>query len=147
MVRVYQNLGKKSEILKFLTRWAVVGVVYRLLMGAMRIYWKIFMRITQAISRRQELRSDELAYHIAGSQALIDGLECIRRCHAVLNSYWNSVVLPVAASGFQPQVAEGFSALYERAADCQSDNGIYSEAERRGKIVPVRYAPAAQSAH
>lgn len=108
MVRVYENLGKKSNILKLLTRWAVVSALYLLLMGGMRLYWKVFMRITQAISRRQELRSDELACHVAGSQALIDGLACIRRCGAALSSYWNSVVLPVAASGFQPQLADGF---------------------------------------
>jgi heat shock protein HtpX len=106
--RTYENLGKNSPILKVLRRWGVVYLAYSLLMGAMRTYWKIFMRITQAISRRQELRSDELACHIAGSQALIDGLENIRRCQPALNSYWNSVVFPVAVCGFQPALAEGF---------------------------------------
>jgi hypothetical protein len=66
------------------------------------------MRITQAISRQQEFRSDELACHIAGSQALIGGLEKIRMCQPVLNSYWNSVVLPVALNGYQPALADGF---------------------------------------
>jgi hypothetical protein len=108
MVRVYENLGKKSSVLMFLTRWAVVSALYLFLMGGMRLYWKLFMRITQAISRKQELRSDELACHVAGSQALIDGLGSIRRCGAAVDSYWNSEVLPVAVSGFQPQLAEGF---------------------------------------
>jgi hypothetical protein len=79
-----------------------------LLMGAMRMYWQLFMRMTQAISRRQEFRSDELACHIAGSQPLIEGLESINRCQSALSTYWNSVVLPVAAGGFQPQIADGF---------------------------------------
>ena len=108
LARTYENLGKNSPILKMLRRWGIVYLAYSVLMGAMRGYWQIFMRITQAISRRQEFRSDELACHIAGSQALIDGLENIRRCQPVLNSYWNQVVLPVAMSGFAPALADGF---------------------------------------
>lgn len=108
IARVYENLGKKSDVISFLTRWAVVAAPYMVLMGAMRVYWKVFMRITQSISRQQEYRSDELACHLAGSQPLVDGLKNIHRCQAALRSYWNSIVLPVAANGFQPQVADGF---------------------------------------
>jgi hypothetical protein len=109
IARVYQNLGKKSDVMRVLTRWAVVAAPYMLLMGAMRMYWTLFMRITQSISRQQEFRSDELACHVAGSQALIEGLQNIRKCHSFLNAYWTSVVVPVAAGGFQPQLADGFS--------------------------------------
>ncbi len=108
IVRVYENMGKKSDVLSFLRRWAVVAAPYMLLMGAMRMYWEVFMRITQSISRRQEFRSDELACHIAGSQPLIEGLESINRCQSALKTYWNSVVFPVAVGGFQPQIADGF---------------------------------------
>jgi heat shock protein HtpX len=108
MARVYENLGQKSEMLSLLTRHAVVAGPYILLMGAMRMYWKVFMRLTQLISRHQEYRSDELACHIAGSQPLIEGLQNIHKCQAALRSYWASVVLPVAAGGFQPQIADGF---------------------------------------
>jgi heat shock protein HtpX len=108
MSRVYQNLGRKSEVMSFLTRYAVVAPFYIMLMGGMRVYWKLFMRLTQLISRRQEYRSDELACYIAGSEPLIAGLENIHRCQAALRAYWNSVVVPVAVVGFQPQVANGF---------------------------------------
>lgn len=108
MARVYQNLGRKSEVIRFLTRWAVVAGPYIVLMAAMRGYWKLFMRVTHAISRRQELRSDELACHVAGSEALIGGLEGIRKCQAGLNPYWSSFVVPAAMNGFQPQLAVGF---------------------------------------
>ena len=108
MARVFQNLGRKSEVIRFLTRWAVVAGPYIVLMAAMRAYWKFFMRVTHAISRRQEFRSDELACYVAGSDALIGGLENIRRCHAGLNPYWSSFVVPAAMNGFQPQLANGF---------------------------------------
>lgn len=108
MYRVYENLGRKSKIMSFLRRWGVISALYSLLMGALRMYWTVFMRITQAISRRQEIRSDELACHIAGSQALIDGLETIRKCSAGLDAYWTSFVIPIAKGGYQPDLAVGF---------------------------------------
>jgi heat shock protein HtpX len=108
MARVYQNLGRKSEVMRFLARWAVVAGPYMVLMAAMRGYWKVFLRITHAISRRQEFRSDELACYVAGSEAMAGGLEGIRRCQAGLGVYWNSFVVPAAMNGFQPELASGF---------------------------------------
>lgn len=105
---VYKNLGKKSTVLTFLRRWGLVAGLHRLLMAGLRHYWRLFMRITQAISRRQEFRSDELACYVAGSQPLIDGLEVIRKCKAGLSAYWNSFVLPVAMGGYQPDLAGDF---------------------------------------
>jgi Zn-dependent protease with chaperone function len=113
MSRLYRNLGKNSEAMLYLSRWRILAAAYLLLMVGLRIYWKFFMRITQAISRRQELRSDELACYVAGSQPLIEGLEGIRKCSAGLNSYWNSFVLPVAIGGFQPELANGFRQFME----------------------------------
>lgn len=108
MARVYQNLGSKSSALRYLTRWGIIRVLYLVLMKGMRAYWQLFIRIAHAVSRRQEFRSDELACHVAGSQPLITGLETIRRCHAGLNSYWSTFVVPVVTSGFKPDLAHEF---------------------------------------
>jgi len=116
ILRVYENLGRKSDVIRFLTRWIVVAIPYMGLMAAMRAYWNVFMRITQWISRRQEYRCDELACYIAGSQSLVEGLQWIRRCGAALNAYWNSEVLPVAVAGFQPPLADGFRRFLEAPA-------------------------------
>jgi Zn-dependent protease with chaperone function len=108
MEQVYKNLGRKSDVLGFFRRSWIVAGPHKILMASLRVYWKLFMRVTQAISRQQEFRSDELACYIAGSQALIEGLEGICRCKVGLNAYWNSFVLPVAEGGFQPDLANGF---------------------------------------
>jgi len=120
MEGVYRNLGRKANLLGFLRRWTVVAVSYKLLMASLRAYWKLFMRVTQAISRRQEFRSDELACYLAGSQALIDGLESICKCSAGLDSYWNSFVLPVAMGGFQPDLSKGFQEFMQMPPVVQS---------------------------
>jgi heat shock protein HtpX len=49
MSRLYLNLGKNSDAMRFLKRIRFVSFAYLLLMGGLRMYWKIFMRITQAI--------------------------------------------------------------------------------------------------
>jgi len=40
LIRVYENLGKNSKVLLYLRRWGIVAVVFRLLMGGLRIYWQ-----------------------------------------------------------------------------------------------------------
>lgn len=144
IARVYENLGRKSDILSFLTRWAVVAAPYMLLMWAMRLYWKLFIRMTQLISRRQEYRSDELACHIAGSQPLIAGLETLHRSQAALNSYWNSVVLPVAAGGYQPRIANGFLLFMEAPQIAKATAEILAKEIAEGKTKPFDSHPALQ---
>lgn len=128
MVRMFENLGRKSEILRFLTRWAVVALLYRALMFAMSAYWKLFLRVTQAISRRQELRCDELACHVAGSQALIEGLENIRRVQPGVQSYWSSFVLPAAASGYLPALGEGFQRFMQAPQIAKAADELMAQA-------------------
>jgi heat shock protein HtpX len=113
MSRLYKNLGKNSEAMLFLRRWRMGSNAYLLMMLGLRTYWKIFMRTSQAISRRQEMRCDELACYVAGSQSLIEGLEGIHKCGLGLSAYWNSFVLPAAIGGFQPDLANGFQQFME----------------------------------
>jgi len=108
MVRVFENLGKKSEVMGILTRWAVVGVVYMALIWFLRTYWKLFLRLTQMISRRQEFRSDEIACYVAGSDSMASALEAVNRTSAVVRPYWQNVVFPLAARGYHPQIASSF---------------------------------------
>jgi len=108
IARVYENLGQKSGVCSFLSRNSVVAGPYIMLMGAIQVYWKIFIRLVRLICSQEEYRSDELACHVAGSQSLIEGLQNVRKCDALMHFYWTSIVLPVATGGFQPPVAEGF---------------------------------------
>jgi len=144
IARVYENLGRKSPIMSFLTRWIAVAAPYMVLMWAMRAYWKLFMRITQMISRRQEFRSDELACCIAGSQPLIDGLQSIHRSQAALSSYWNSVVFPVAVGGFQPRIADGFRRFMEAPQIAKSTSDIVAKEIAEGKTSAFDSHPSLQ---
>jgi Zn-dependent protease with chaperone function len=129
MSRLYMNLGKNSQAMRYLRRWRILAAAYLLLMKSLQIYWKIFMRITQAISRRQEMRSDELACYIAGSQNLSEGLQGIRKCNAGLGAYWNSFVLPVAIGGYQPDLANGFQQFMQAPQIAKATSEILAKQE------------------
>lgn len=141
MEEVYKNLGKNSNALRFLRRWGLAAGLHRLLMSGLRMYWKLFMRITQAISRRQEFRSDELACYVAGSQALIDGLENIRKCSIGMGTYWNSFVLAIAMSGYQPDLTNGFQRFMRAPAVAKATSELLTQQSSTEKISPFDSHP------
>ena len=120
MARVLNGLGQESIVLSFLRRWAIVGLLYMVVIGGLILYWKLLNRITQYISRRQEFRCDELACYIAGSESLEQGLCNVNRAAVAFGAYWSHVVMPVAATGFRPQVADGFARFMKAPAIAQA---------------------------
>ncbi|WP_170179018.1 M48 family metallopeptidase [Solirubrobacter pauli] len=71
-------------------------------------YGKAFMRITAAISRREEFAADRCAVERVGRDALISMLHRIRGGAAAFDAYWHNEVVPVLQVGRRPPVAEGF---------------------------------------
>ena len=74
MAQVLTRLGRDSVVLSFLSRWAVVAILRLIILGGLSLWWKLFNRITQHVSRKQEYRCDELACYLAGSESLEKGL-------------------------------------------------------------------------
>jgi Zn-dependent protease with chaperone function len=107
MLRVMINLTQKSGIMSVLTRWAVIAVIYLIVIGGLTLYWKVFIPLTQYISRRQEFGCDELACHLAGSESLAEGLCNVNRASS-FPAYFNQIVMPVVSRGFHPSLADGF---------------------------------------
>jgi heat shock protein HtpX len=71
-------------------------------------YGKAFLRITHAVSRRQEFAADALAARTVGSRPLIEGLKLIHGAALAFNAYWLNEVAPVLRQGFHPPLVEGF---------------------------------------
>jgi Zn-dependent protease with chaperone function len=71
-------------------------------------YAEIFLRISQAISRRQELTADQLAARLYGADTLGSALHKIERAALAFPSYWSGDVDPVLSAGFAPPLAAGF---------------------------------------
>ena len=72
-------------------------------------YGRLFLRVSQAVSRQQEFAADQLAARTVGAKPMIDGLRNLARGSIAFDSYWRQEVVPLVEAGFQPPVAEGFT--------------------------------------
>jgi hypothetical protein len=90
--RTLEGLAECSSLLQKLFLW----------------YGKAFLRITHAISRRQEFTADTLAARVVGSHPLIEGLKLTYGAAYAFDAYWLNEVAPVLRYGFHPPLAEGF---------------------------------------
>lgn len=94
------------------TRGAIIRTVQGLEESLLQLpfiwYAKGFLRITHAISRRQEISADALAAKIAGAQHLADSLKIIHGTGFAFNGYWTNEVVPVLGNGYRPPIASGF---------------------------------------
>lgn len=90
--RTVQNLAEHS------------GILYK----PFELYAKLFLRITEAISRRQELEADALAARVVSPSALAGGLAAVHRAAIAYSSYWDNEVTPVLRAGFRPAVTAGY---------------------------------------
>lgn len=77
------------------------------------IYGNMFLRVTHAISRRQETIADELAAATEGSRHLASGLRKIYAASLAYESYWDNELAPALESGFLPPYAKGFQLFIE----------------------------------
>ena len=72
-------------------------------------YGTLFLRITHAISRQQELTADALAARVAGATAMISGLKAVHAAAVGFNSYWGAEVVPLLQAGYHAPMADGFA--------------------------------------
>src|SRR6266566_1100317 len=72
-------------------------------------YGRLFLRVTQAVSRQQELAADALAARTIGAAPMMDGLRALARGSIAFGAYWQQEVVPLLEAGFQPPVTDGFS--------------------------------------
>ncbi len=96
-------------------------------------YGEFFMRVTQAISRAQELAADRLSAKVAGSRNAIDALIAVQRAGVAYDAYWQAEVVPVLANGFRPPIAAGLT-HFLNAESIRTSVGQHIEEElREGK--------------
>lgn len=76
-------------------------------------YGNLFLRVTHAISRRQEFRADELAAGYAGRDPMMSALRKIFTASRVYQEYWDSELAPALNAGFLPPYAGGFQLFLE----------------------------------
>ena len=73
-----------------------------------RLYTSLFLRISSAIARRQELAADVLAARIAGTDAQVGALRRTAACAPAFDGYWEGEFMPALRRGLRPPLGEGF---------------------------------------
>lgn len=92
LVRTLHHVGQTSSILSI----------------PFNLFSKVYLRITQAVARRQELNADTLAAGIVGKEVFASGLKQVHATGLAYNAYLSQCLLPVLSNGLQPPVLAGF---------------------------------------
>ncbi len=74
-------------------------------------YARAFLRITNAISRREEFAADALAGRIAGSDAAGRALRRIEAVAPAWDMFWDQDVVPMLQAERRPPMASGFATM------------------------------------
>lgn len=72
------------------------------------LYAKLFVRITSAVSRREEFAADAVAIRVAGRDAHVGALRRVAAGAPAYNAFWDDELVPALNSGVRPPVGEGF---------------------------------------
>ncbi len=104
-------------------------------------YGNMFLRITHAISRRQEFVADELAARTVGSKPLITGLQKIHGAGSVFGAYWQNDYVPALEAGFRPPLADGFDQFMHSRAIADVVDKDLEEELKSGKADPYDTHP------
>jgi Zn-dependent protease with chaperone function len=76
-------------------------------------YARLFMRLTSAVSRRQEFIADETAAKVAGTAVAAATLKKVSSIGPAYDAYFRHEVVPLLKAGFLPPIARGFAAFLE----------------------------------
>jgi len=105
MIRTFQSLGSVGKTM----RVALMQLLYYVVFGILKAYWKVFLRAINFVSRRQEFRADELACIVAGPEALISGLRGVHAAASAWPSFLKTEMVPMFNMGYLPPMTTGFA--------------------------------------
>jgi len=104
-------------------------------------YVKMFLRVTHAVSRRQEFVADELAARTVGSKPLIEGLRTVHGVGSAFGVYWEGDCAPVLRAGFRPPLLEGFEQFLGSREVAETINKHMEDEMKTGKADPYDTHP------
>lgn len=99
----------RTAMEKTTQRLADLDFTFLVLYAPIRLYAKLFVRITQAISRAQELAADRLAAAVAGAHQIVGALVLTQRSGTVYQTYYQNEIVPILSWGFRAPFAAGFA--------------------------------------
>ena len=111
MARTIENVGRVSS-------WVHAPFV---------AYGNLFMRVTQAIGRAQEIAADRMAVRVAGARSHASALRIVHGVASAFDSYWMTEVVPVLTSGYRPPIGAGFARFISAAPVAKAIDSTLAE--------------------
>jgi heat shock protein HtpX len=105
-------------------------------------YGQLFLRLTHAVSRRQEFIADEVAARAAGAGVMISGLRKVHAAALAFQGYWQSEVAPLLGSGYVPPVSHGFSRFMTTPRVARDLDDAVKREEAEGETDPYDTHPS-----
>ncbi len=122
------------------TRAAIIRTVVglsrasnRLLQIPFEAYAKMFLRITNAISRQQEYTADQLAARIVGKRAAVSGLQSVHKYGYAFQAFFQQEYLPALNANVRPPMMEGFKSFISVPKIAQAIQGAFEQQLAEGK--------------
>jgi heat shock protein HtpX len=105
-------------------------------------YAKMFLRLTQAISRQQEFAADALAARTVGASHMIGGLQKVGGLGLAFDTYWQQEYAPILQSGARPPLANGFERYLKAEGIANAVSAFTAHHLSEGKTNPYDSHPA-----
>lgn len=87
---------------------AIASIVFWIVRAPFKAYAMLYLRLTQGLSRAQEIAADALAISICGSRVHEEALQLTERAGLAFRVFLSEDVEPLLATGRVPPIAAGF---------------------------------------
>jgi Zn-dependent protease with chaperone function len=104
-------------------------------------YMLLFLRVTNAVSRREEYAADATAAQATSPEAASRMLRRVAILDPAFDGYWRRDVVPMLDTGRRPQIAEGFSTMVHRSRLTASLDEFVAERMAEGDPDPYASHP------
>lgn len=130
----------RVAVLKTVERLATSGSWFRraVVRWPFELYARLFLRLTNAVSRRQELAADALSARVTSAQSAGRALRRIAAVAPTYEGFWQQDVVPMLEASRRPPLASGFLALAGHAELAATLDAVLEADLETGE--PDRYA-------
>jgi len=119
-----------------------VGNTNQWLLIPFEAYAKMFLRVTNAVSRQQEFTADQLAARTVGARATMAGLQKIHKYGLAFDAYFRQDYAPVIEAGYRPPMLGGFAMFLKTPQIQEAVNNYYDQQATQGQSDPYDTHPS-----
>lgn len=119
-----------------------VGNTNQWLLIPFEAYAKMFLRITNSVSRQQEFTADQLAARTVGAKATTMGLQKVHKYGLAFDSFLRHEYLPLLEAGYRPPMLGGFDLFLKSPRINEAVNSYYLEQSTQGQSNPYDTHPS-----